>query len=155
MYQMWKLILDHYLKISLNWEKLEFFLLKMGDFSKYRTMVFISKHLCLIVKSENSIYMSMIAWSYKFVPNCPKIQACLMQHAGTWIYLASGECLCGETCWQSYNLKLLFSMQYATWSMWPMNCEQLPKYIKNLIAKVYSSLTWRINGLSAKREMFE
>lgn len=95
---MWKLILDHYLKISLNWEKLENFLLKMGDFSMYRTMVFISKHLCLIVKSENSIYMSMIAWSYKFVPNCPKIQACLMQHAGTWICLASGECLCGETC---------------------------------------------------------
>lgn len=34
----------------------EFFLLKMGDFSMYRTIVFISKYLCLIVKSENSIY---------------------------------------------------------------------------------------------------
>lgn len=70
---MWKLILDYYLKISFNWEKLENFLLKMGDFLMYRIMVFILKYLCLIVKFENFIYMSMIVWLYKFVLNCFKI----------------------------------------------------------------------------------
>lgn len=70
---MWKLILDYYLKISFNWEKLENFLLKMGDFLMYRIMVFILKYLCLIVKFENFIYMNMIVWLYKFVLNCFKI----------------------------------------------------------------------------------
>lgn len=70
---MWKLILDYYLKISFNWEKLENFLLKMGDFLMYRIMVFILKYLCLIVKFENFIYMNMIVWLYKLVLNCFKI----------------------------------------------------------------------------------
>lgn len=62
---MWKLILDYYLKISFNWEKLENFLLKMGDFLMYRIMVFILKYLCLIVKFENFIYIWI--WLYDYI----------------------------------------------------------------------------------------